>query len=47
MIWIGTKPCITYEYVEGLNAYMKKYAYKYTYICICDSLTVGKFGSLL
>jgi hypothetical protein len=26
---------------------MNKYAYKYTYICICDSLIIGKFGSLL
>jgi hypothetical protein len=30
-----------------MNAYMNKYAYKYTYICICDSLIIGKFGSLL
>jgi hypothetical protein len=26
MIWISTKPCTTY--VEGINAYMNKYAYK-------------------
>jgi hypothetical protein len=45
MIWISTKPCITH--VEGINAYMNKCAYKYTYICICDSLIIGKFGSLL
>jgi hypothetical protein len=30
-----------------MNAYMKKYTYKYTYICVCDSLIIGKFGSLL
>jgi hypothetical protein len=30
-----------------MNAYMNKYAYKYTYICICDSLIIGKFESLL
>jgi hypothetical protein len=23
---------------------MNKYAYKYTYICICDSLIIVKFG---
>jgi hypothetical protein len=45
MIWISTKPCITH--VEGINAYMNKYAYKYTYICICDFFIIGKFGSLL
>jgi hypothetical protein len=26
---------------------MNKYAYKYTYICIYESLIIGKFGSLL
>jgi hypothetical protein len=26
---------------------MNKYAYKYTYICICDSLIVDEFGKLL
>jgi hypothetical protein len=45
MIWISTKPCITQ--VEGINAHMNKYAYKYTYICIYDSLINSKFGSLL
>jgi hypothetical protein len=30
-----------------MNAYMNKYAEKYTYICICDSLIIDKFGSLL
>jgi hypothetical protein len=30
-----------------MNAYMNKYAYKYTYIFICDYLIIGKFGSLL
>jgi hypothetical protein len=45
MIWKITKPCITH--VEGIDAYMNKYAYKYTYICICDSLIIDKFGSLL
>jgi hypothetical protein len=29
---------------EGMNAYMNKYAYKYTYICICDSLIICIFG---
>jgi hypothetical protein len=27
-----------------MNAYMNKYASKYTYICIFDSLIIGKFG---
>jgi hypothetical protein len=45
--WISTKPCITPA--EGMNAYayVNKYAYKYTYICICESLIIGKFESLL
>jgi hypothetical protein len=30
-----------------MNAYMHKYAYNYTYICNCDSLIIGKFGSSL
>jgi hypothetical protein len=30
-----------------LNAYMDKYAYKYTHVCICNSFIIGKFGSLL
>jgi hypothetical protein len=30
-----------------MNASVHKYAYKYAYICICDSLIIGKFGSLL
>jgi hypothetical protein len=30
-----------------LPVFINKYAYKYTYICICDSLIIGKFGSLL
>jgi hypothetical protein len=45
MIWVSTKPCVIPA--EGMNAYMNKFAYKYTYICICDSLIIGKFGSLL
>jgi hypothetical protein len=45
MIWISTKPYITPA--EGMNAYVNKYTYKYTYICICNSLIIGKFGSLL
>jgi hypothetical protein len=45
IIWINTKPCITP--VEGMNAYRDKYAYKYTYICICDSLIIYTFRSLL
>jgi hypothetical protein len=45
MIWISTKPCIAPA--EGIIAYMNKYAYKYTYSCICDSLIIGKCGSLL
>jgi hypothetical protein len=43
MIWISTKPCITH--VEGINAYVNKYAYKYTYIRMC-SFIIGKFVSL-
>jgi hypothetical protein len=39
MIWISTKPCTTH--VEGIKAYINKYAYKYTYIC--DSLIIVKF----
>jgi hypothetical protein len=39
MIWISTKPCMTPA--EGMNAYINIYAYKYTYICICDSLIIG------
>jgi hypothetical protein len=30
-----------------MNVYMHKYAYKYTFICICDSLIIDKFGSPL
>jgi hypothetical protein len=45
IIWISTKPCITP--VEGMKAYMRKYAYKYTYINNCDSLTIRKFWSSL
>jgi hypothetical protein len=30
-----------------MKAYMLKYAYNYTYICNCDSLIIGKFGSSL
>jgi hypothetical protein len=41
IFWISTKQCITPA--KGMNAYM----HKYTYICICDSLIIGKFGSLL
>jgi hypothetical protein len=41
----STKPCITP--VEGMNAIRHKFAYNYTYICICDSLIIGKFGSKL
>jgi hypothetical protein len=46
IIWISTKPCITH--VQGINAYLHKYAYKYTYtsICICDSLIIGNLGIL-
>jgi hypothetical protein len=40
-VWISTKPLITSA--EGINAYMNKYAY----ICVCDSLIIGKFESLL
>jgi hypothetical protein len=45
MIWISTKPYITHK--ERINACANKYAYKYTYICICDSLIIVTFGSLL
>jgi hypothetical protein len=44
VIWISTKPYITH--MEGINAYVNKYAYKYTYIFICDSLIILKFGAL-
>jgi hypothetical protein len=30
-----------------MNAYMHKYACNYTYICNCDSLSIGKFVSPL
>jgi hypothetical protein len=30
-----------------MNAYMHKYAYKYTHVSICDSLIIGKFGNPL
>jgi hypothetical protein len=33
--------------MEGINSYVNKYAYKYTYICIFDTLIIVKFGSLL
>jgi hypothetical protein len=33
--------------VEGMKAYVNKYAYKYTYTCICDSSIIGKFGSVM
>jgi hypothetical protein len=45
IIWISTKLCITPA--ERMNAYMHKYAYNYTYVCNCDSLIIGKFGSSL
>jgi hypothetical protein len=45
IIWISTKPCITPA--EKINTYMHKYAYKYTYICNCDSSIIGKFSSSL
>jgi hypothetical protein len=45
IIWISTKPCTIAA--EGMEAYINEYAYKYTYSCICDSLIIGKFGSLL
>jgi hypothetical protein len=45
IIWISTKPCRTPA--EGMNAYWHKYAYNYTYICNCDFLIIGKFGSSL
>jgi hypothetical protein len=43
MIWISTKPCITH--MEGINAYINKYAYTNTFICIRASLIIDKFGS--
>jgi hypothetical protein len=45
IIWVSTKLCITPA--EGMNAYLHKCAYKYTYICICDSLIIGNFGNPL
>jgi hypothetical protein len=48
MIWISTKPYKTH--MEGINTYVNKYAYKYTYICICVffrlSLHLGVYCSL-
>jgi hypothetical protein len=42
MIWISTKPYVTHT--EGINAYVNKYAYKYTYIdCLCG-LVVRDLG---
>jgi hypothetical protein len=41
-ILINTKPCITPA--EGMNTYMNKYAYTYSYICICDSLIIGNLS---
>jgi hypothetical protein len=41
----STNSCITP--VEGVNAYLQKYAYKYTYICIFDSLSISNFGNPL
>jgi hypothetical protein len=45
IIWISTKPYITPA--EGNNAYLHKYAYKYTYIYICDSLIICNSGNPL
>jgi hypothetical protein len=45
VIGISTKPCITPT--EGMTAYLQKYAYKYTYLCIRDSLIIGNFGNPL
>jgi hypothetical protein len=36
MIWVSTNPYITHK--EGINAFVNKDAFKYTYIRICDSL---------
>jgi hypothetical protein len=35
-----------YNTCGKINAYVNKYAYKYTYICICDALIIGKFGKI-
>jgi hypothetical protein len=32
--------------MEGINSYMNKYAYKYTYICICHYLIIVTFGGV-
>jgi hypothetical protein len=45
MVWVSTKPYVTQ--MEGINAYMNNYAYKYTYIYIFDSLIIIKFGNVL
>jgi hypothetical protein len=41
IIWISTKPYKTH--MEGINAYGKKYAYKYTYICISVFLLLSLY----
>jgi hypothetical protein len=45
IFWICTKQCTTPA--EGMHTYMHKYAYKHTYICICDFLITDKFESIL
>jgi hypothetical protein len=48
MIYISTKLYKTH--MEGINAYVNNYAYKYTHICICVflrlSLHLGVYCSL-
>jgi hypothetical protein len=39
MIWISTKPYITH--VEGINAYVNNYAYKYTCMWFFDDRLCG------
>jgi hypothetical protein len=45
IISISTELCLTPA--EGINAYFQKYAYKYTYFCICCFFIVGSFGNQL
>jgi hypothetical protein len=44
MIWISTKPCVTHA--EEMNTYMKKYAYRHTYISASAILPSANPGAL-
>jgi hypothetical protein len=45
-VWFLVTPKPYIAHVEGINRYVNKDAYKYIYICICDSLTIVKFDSI-